>query len=636
MKYYEVALVKSARSMTEPLTYSSQKSLKIGEITEAPFRNESELALVVREVRQPSFKTRELGEKTGLSINEGLVKLALWMSEYYNSSIGACFRLMIPTGVTVKRRAKTNDSPVQTSVLPALNRHQIEALRKLKRSNDTSLLYGVTGSGKTRLYMELAKETQAQGKSSIILVPEISLTTQLVKEFERALGRIYVTHSNMTPSQRHKVWENIRSSKEPVVVVGPRSALFSAVNNLGLVVLDEAHDDSYKQTTNPRYDARRVARKLCDLNDAKLVLGSATPSISDMYLAKEKGLVVSLKQPVQSTSGRHVELIDMRETKNSTPFSSKAITAIKSALEAEEQVLVYLNRRGSAPIVSCTNCGWVANCPTCHIPMVLHEDHNQLRCHTCGKSDRLPTSCPECSNTEIVFRGYGTKKIESELNSLFPEAKIMRFDGDSKKKDSMAEMYEKVREGRVDIIVGTQMIAKGLDLPKLNTGIIVSADTGLSLPDYSTNERVFQLIHQVVGRIGRHSDDSYVGIQTRTPKNPFIRLARSQNYDDFYQQTIKERKLGGYPPFRHLLLLTCSYTTRDSAKKAAEGVKTLIDANGQVVVSGPAPAFYERRGSKYRWQLLVKSASRNELVLIAEELHGKKAWTTELDPVSLL
>lgn len=637
MNYYEVALVKSARSSNELLTYSSKAELSIGEVVEAPFRNSSELALIVNRVKKPDFKTKELSETTGIVIDKRLVELSKWMSSYYDAPIGACVRLLVPSGLGVKRRVKADSKSVQTTVLPELSSLQKKAMSQLSRSKDTSLLYGVTGSGKTRLYIELARQALDKGHSAIILVPEISLTTQLVQEFQKALGKVFVTHSNMTPANRHATWEAIRSNEGPSVVVGPRSALFSPVKELGLIVIDESHDDSYKQTTSPRYDARRVARKLCNLFDAKLVLGSATPSITDMYLANERDLVVELPEPVRRLDGRTVELIDMREAKSSSPFSSKSVAAMQAALKANEQILVFHNRRGSAPVVSCTNCGWVSTCSMCHVPMVLHNDIKSLKCHLCARTGKLPTSCPDCSHTEILFRGYGTKKIESELKMLFPEAKIMRFDGDSKKSESMSEMYNKVHSGKVDIIVGTQMIAKGLDLPKLNTGIIVSADTGLSLPDYSTNERAFQLIHQVVGRIGRHSEESYVGIQTKAPENEFIKLAGSQNYNTFYEQSIEERKLGGYPPHKHLLLLTCSYSSRDTAKKKASELSDFIQKQHKdVTVVGPAPAFYERRGTKYRWQILVKSAKRDRLANIAREQYGKKAWVVELDPVSLL
>lgn len=269
--------------------------------------------------------------------------------------------------------------------------------------------------------------------------------------------------------------------------------------------------------------------------------------------------------------------------------------------------------------------------------MVLHRDTSSLNCHNCGRTKRLSSSCPECKNTNIVYRGFGTKKIVTELSALFPEAKIARFDADNKKQDSLAKIYPRVHSGEIDILVGTQLLAKGLDLPKLSTAVVVSADMGLNIPDYRANEKVFQLLHQVIGRVGRHINKSYVGVQTLTPSSPVIQLALKQDFPGFYQLTLVERKAGAYPPFRHLLLLTCTYASREKASSVANTAKIELSKLGsQLVVVGPAPSVYERLGGKYRWQLLVKSSSRQKLLEATEQFVENPRWSVELDPVSLL
>ncbi len=639
MNYYEVALVKSARSATGLLTYHSSQKLTVGAVVDLQVRKLSELGVVLGAVDKPSFQTRPVDKILNIVINGELLALAHWTAEYYQAPIGTCVRLLVPTGLGLKRREKKLSQVNEVTTKQAdhkLTKEQVVAVQKLSASTDTSLLHGVTGSGKTRIYIELAKKAVEKNQSAIILVPEISLTTQLVVQFQNYFKNVVVTHSGMTESQRHQAWLGIYKSSEPVTVIGPRSALFMPVGNLGLVVVDECHDDSYKQTNTPRYNTLKVARKLCDLNQAKLILGSATPSISDYYLASQRGAVVKLKNPIKSTAGRSVSLIDMQARKHRQILSHEALSKIKQALKNKEQILIYHNRRGTAPLVICSKCAWTADCSNCYLPLVLHQDNALLKCHNCGRTKKLPTSCPACSHTDIVHRGFGTKKIEQELGSLFPEAKIARFDTDNKKSDSLANRYHDVHSGEVDILVGTQMIAKGLDLPRLSTGIVISADTGLSLPDFCANEKVFQLLHQVIGRIGRHSDESFVGIQTMAPNNSIIQLAAKQDYDGFYRQTLQERKAGAYPPFKHLLLLTCTYASQTTAKQTAQKAASDIRKIAGVSVIGPAPSLYERHGNKYRWQILIKTSSRKKLLDISKPFLDKPKWTIDIDPVSLL
>ncbi len=641
MKYYEVALTQSRNSAHTVLTYSSDNTYAIGALVKVTLRGKSDVGVVVRQVPRPQFKTKLIsGDLDGLSIPVQLIKLAGWISEYYRTPLGAVFKMMVPRGAETSRRTgakitKTNEISRHSSA-HELTVDQKQALRKINANPNTSLLYGVTGSGKTRLYIELAKKARRAGLASIVLVPEISLTSQIVADFENELGGVFVTHSTMTESERHKTWLKINKSKAPIVI-GPRSALFSPIINLGLIIIDECHDNAYKQDSSPRYNTLKVARKLADYHKAKLVLGSATPSITDYYLASSKSRIVHLANSITSHSSRTVSIIDMRGSKGQI-FSAEFLEQLAQTLERGEQALIYHNRRGTAPIVLCNKCGWVAKCPRCHIPVVLHLDKHSLRCHTCSYNQKLPTSCPDCTNTDIIFKGIGTKKLVSELERLFPKTTVARFDTDNKKSDTVASRYQEIYDGSIDIIVGTQMIAKGLDLPKLSFGGIVSADTGLSIPDYSSNEKVFQLLHQVIGRVGRHTKSSYVGIQTMSPDNPVIELASRQDYEGYYAWAIKQRKLGQYPPYTHLLLLTCSYASKESARKAAEKARNQIEnlKINDIRISGPVASFYERQGTKYRWQLLVRAKSRRNLVKVARLFESNNKWTIDLDPSSLL
>lgn len=641
MKYYEVALTQSRSSPHSVLTYSSRKSYKLGTLVRVTLRGKNDIGVVVREVSPPQFDTKAISDSLDeLVLPKQLLRLAHWISKYYVAPLDGVLRLMIPRGVATTRRMnkktiKTKDIARHSSK-HKLTTGQKRALREINASRDTSLLFGVTGSGKTRLYIELTKEIINKKQAVIILVPEISLTSQIVADFKNEFENVFVTHSTMTESERHKVWLEIKQTKAPIVI-GPRSAIFSPINNLGLIVVDECHDSAYKQDKSPRYNTLKVARKLADFHEAKLVLGSATPSITDYYLASKKSGIVRLPKPIASQASRNVSVIDMKSYKNKL-FSDEFLDHLSRTIESGEQALIYHNRRGTAPVVLCDRCGWMAQCPKCHIPMVLHLDQGVVRCHTCSHSQKIPTSCPDCGNTDIIFRGVGTKRLVTELEKLFPEAQIARFDTDSKKSESLAKRYQELYDGSIDIIVGTQMVAKGLDLPKLSFGGIVMADTGLSIPDYGASEKVFQLLHQVIGRVGRHTKSSYVGIQTMSPDNPVIKLASHQDYEGYYDWDIEQRKLGRYPPYSHLLLLTCVYASKKSAEQAALKAREKIDdiKLNNIAISGPAPSFYERRGDKYRWQLLVRAKSRKDLINIAQLFDQNTRWTVDLDPSSLL
>jgi primosomal protein N' (replication factor Y) len=425
------------------------------------------------------------------------------------------------------------------------------------------------------------------------------------------------------------------------VVVGPRSALFSPIQKLGLIILDEAHEAAYKQEQSPQYQTGRVAAYLAGLTRSSLVLGSATPSISDYFLAEQKKKpIINLtklaqKEPEIPTK---VEIIDRKEHSlfsRSTTFSQPLLKAIETALSKGEQTLLYLNRRGTARMVMCENCGWQATCPHCDLPLTYHGDNHQLRCHSCSYRTESPSSCPACKHPTVMFKTAGTKAVVNEIERLFPNAKVARFDTDNSKSERFEQHYEDVRAGKVDILVGTQLLAKGLDLPKLSTLGIILADTSLYLPDFTAQERTFQLVNQVLGRIGRGHVAGHAIIQTYHPDHPALNAAISGDYQTFYRAELASRRQFLFPPFCYLLKLSVRRASIKSTEEAAEKLKDDIRRQGRHVrVEGPAPSFYERFQNKYQWQLVIKATDRSELLKIIADLPANCAY--DIDPMDLL
>ena len=558
--------------------------------------------------------------------------------------MGIIAQQLLPANLSEKGLdVSVNDQydPPNLGVLPPLTAEQSNALALMQKP-DTYILHGTTGSGKTRIYMELAALNINRGKSAIVLTPEISLTTQLANSFRQVFGkRVIVMHSRQTPAQRQKAWLACLGSTEPIVMIGPRSALFSPVQKLGLIVLDEAHEGAYKQEQAPQYQTGRVAAFLASLTRSSLILGSATPSVSDYYLAEQKNKpIINLTK--LALAGPHpaatVTVIDRKDHSlfNRSPFlSNELVTSVEQALSHGEQSLLYLNRRGTARMVLCENCGWQALCPHCDVPLTYHGDQHQLRCHSCSHHQPSPTSCPTCGHPGVLFKTAGTKAIVDEVERLFPQARIARFDTDNAKADRFEQQYETVKSGSVDIIVGTQMLAKGLDLPKLSTLGILLADTSLYLPDFSAQERTFQLVSQVLGRVGRGHIAGRAIIQTYHPEHPILVDALQGNYRQFYERELDERRQFLFPPFCYLLKITLRRASLKSAESAAQNLKDTITASGAGLrVEGPAPAFYERFQKKYQWQLVIKASQRSELLNVIASLPANCSY--DIDPLDLL
>lgn len=645
MAYYEVLVSSPRFHGSEPLTYSGPESLAIGAVVAVPMRTESIMGIVVGAVRKPSFTTKPIEKVvTESTVPSELLALLIWMQSYYPAPLGVYAQLLLPTGL-LRQRALPTVEPARkatTKPLPALASQQQAALDSITTSdNRTFLLHGDTGTGKTRVYLELARKSLAEGRSVLMLTPEIGLTPQLETRLKEGLPAPVITiHSRLTPAQRRTVWLQILRATEPIVVVGPRSALFAPVHNLGLIVIDEAHDQAYKQEQAPHYQTLRVAAQLATLHRAKLILGTATPAVADYFIAEQTDTpILRLTDlPAGEHIDRNISIVNLRDRSlfPRTPHLSQAlIEHIQKALERKEQSLIFLNRRGTARLVLCYACDWQALCPHCDLPLTYHGDTHQLRCHTCGYTQPTPLACPQCKSVDILFKSLGTKALVDELHTIFPHAKIQRFDTDNMKAERLEEHASRIADGEVDILVGTQILAKGLDLPKLSVVGVITADTSLSFPDYTAEEQTFQLLTQVIGRVGRGHKHGNIVIQSYNPDSPIIQAAVQQDWKSFYSQQLSEREAYGFPPFYHVLKLSCTRASRMAAQAAATKLKEQLEQSGlRIVVIGPTPSFYERMRQKYSWQLVVKAKSRSELLKVLPLLPAQ--WSYDLDPANLL
>lgn len=646
MRYYEVAPLKIIRAESPVFTYASEQTISPGSLVTIPVGRQLLSGLVMREVPRPSYETKTIENIFDTPpLPQALLTTAEWMSEYYATHLATVLQTVLPRGVTKQRRARPQIpylSAQRDRTNFVLNFDQRRAVQTIHDASDgTIILHGVTGSGKTAVYINVAKSVIATGKSVIVLVPEISLTSQLIAEFEQHFDTVLLTHSRQTEAERHLTWLQALHADKPFVAIGPRSALFLPFSSLGAIIIDEAHEPSFKQDQAPRYSALRVASILAREHHAKVIQGSATPLVNEYYLAEHaKRPIIAMEQRARRTAtASEIILVDMKQKQSFHHhrfISDDLFTALTKALENHQQSLIFHNRRGSASTTLCENCGWSAICPRCFVPFTLHADRHQLRCHICNNVAPVPTSCPVCHSTNIIHKGIGTKLIESELRRLFPKARIARFDGDATNAESLEQHYQALYDGDVDIIIGTQVVAKGLDLPHLQTVGVIQADAGLNLPDYAAAERTFQLLAQVVGRVGRDEKASTAIIQSYRPDSPIVQYGISQDYTHFYHHMIEERKRAYFPPFSYLLRLTCIYKTEAIAiRHAQEMAVKLRRAYPDVTVFGPTPAFYERQRDTYRWQLVLKSSRRSRLLEIIKHVPTAH-WQFDIDPASLL
>lgn len=644
MFFYEIWVGSTKFHANKPLTYSSDVKLMDGEVVEVPLRSGKALGFVVKKAvvdKTLAAKVKPILKRSGIALPAQSLQLFAWVAQYYPSPSGTIANLFLPPMLPTKPATPKVPEPESLS-LPPLTKDQTQAIETItKASPSTSLLFGETGTGKTRVYIELARQAIAKNKSVIILTPEIGLTPQLVRDFSQTFpDKTVVLHSNLTTARRRDSWFQIVSSAEPLIVIGPRSALFAPLKDIGLIVVDEAHEHTYKQEQAPYYHASRIAAQLARLHKASCVLASATPLVNDYYLFDQKNMpIIRMSElargKVSEPSVKIVDLKDPDEIRQSTSLSKSLVGAIRETFAEGQQVLLFLNRRGSARLVLCQSCGWQALCPHCDIALTYHADHHQLRCHTCGYSQPITVSCPVCKSSEILYQTPGTKSLEQEAKKIFPDARIKRFDSDNLVEEKLERHFTDLVNGEVDLIIGTQLITKGLDLPHLGLVGIVNADASLNFPDYTAEEKTYQLLRQVIGRVGRHNHASRVVVQTFNPGNPLLELAINKDWQKFYAQQITERQSFGFPPFYHLLQLRVARATRASAQTASDALaQELRKQHDRIVVRGPSPQLHEKLRGKFHWQIIVSSKERAHLLKVIEQLPS--GWQYNLDPFDLM
>lgn len=540
---------------------------------------------------------------------------------------------------------------------PAFTPRQQEVLAPIIRSIQESsyasfLLHGVTGSGKTEVYLEAIEHTLANGREAIFLVPEISLTPQMVERFKERFGAdVAVLHSALSQGERYDEWRKI-IRKQVKVVVGARSAIFAPFQNVGLIVIDEEHESSYKQEETPRYHAREVALWRAKENDAVLLMGSATPAL-ETYALATRGRYTLLEMPdrVGNRPMPQVHVVDMREelhAENRSMFSRLLHEMIADRLKKQEQMVIFLNRRGFSTFVMCRSCGYTLNCIHCDISLTYHKSNHTARCHYCGYTIAQPAHCPECQSEHIRFFGTGTQKVEAELAKLFPGIRVIRMDVDTtSRKGSHEELLSKFRQGQGDVLLGTQMIAKGLDFPRVTLAGIIAADTSLHLPDFRAAEKTFQLLTQVGGRAGRHELEGDVVIQTYTPEHYSIIHATRHDYPAFYQDEMLQRRRTGYPPYYRLVLITFSH---EDVPVVIRGAHVMGDFLRQRVASttillGPVASPIARVKDRFRFQIMLKYRDEpNVTELLTQATAAFEEWnkqqkvlmTIDVDPYVLL
>ncbi|MBF8808668.1 MAG: primosomal protein N' [Enterococcus lacertideformus] len=514
-----------------------------------------------------------------------------------------------------------------------LNEEQQHAVNRIleagqKKESQTFLLEGITGSGKTEVYLQAIAEVLTQNKTAIMLVPEIALTPQMVERFKGRFGEaVAVLHSGLSQGEKYDEWRKIERN-EAQVVVGARSAIFAPLLNIGLIIIDEEHESSYKQDETPRYHARDLAIWRGNYHHCPVVLGSATPSLESRARA-QKGLyeLLYLSQRAKlSAQLPSIEVVDMRQElqkHNTSTFSKQLQVKIQDRLAKKEQIVLLLNRRGYSSFVMCRDCGFVLPCPNCDISLTLHMDTHSMRCHYCGHEEPIPHRCPNCGGNKIRYYGTGTQKVEEELKSLYPEARILRMDVDTtRKKGAHERILQQFGQKNADILLGTQMIAKGLDFPDVTLVGVLNADTSLNLPDFRSSEHTFQLLTQVSGRAGRAEKAGEVIIQTFNPQHYAIELAKEQNYEQFYQQEMTVRHRSGYPPYYFTVKITTSHQEEQvAAKKIFEIANQLKQVLGmQNLLLGPTPSTVNRVKNRYYYQLIIKYKQEPNLANILKNI----------------
>jgi primosomal protein N' (replication factor Y) (superfamily II helicase) len=645
-------------------TNCEHDKLQVGTRILVPFGTRKVIGLLVGTTNQTTISESKL--KTALAIldeepiiPDSIMELTRWVSEYYHHPLGDVLANALPALLRNVKKASLIDQ-IPTTNEPnlakqsnkiLLNSYQKQAVTKVLANSDgfkTFLLQGVTGSGKTEVYLQVIDELLKQGKQALILVPEINLTPQTIARFaERFAVPIATFHSRITDKQRLISW---KMAKEGVakIIIGTRSAIFTPLKNPGIIILDEEHDMSFKQQSGLRYSARNVAIVRGKIENIPIILGSATPSLESLHNVKRKRYELLL---LPERAGKAIppsfDVIDMRNQKLRDGIAESLLQKIEHHLEQKNQILLFLNRRGYAPVLLCHKCGWSVQCKNCDARMTYHQKENHLHCHYCGIIKRVPTKCPDCGADNLLALGTGTERIESSLKKIFPEASVIRIDRDStRKKGAIEKILTDVQQNNYQILVGTQMLAKGHHFPNVTLVAILNIDSGLFSADFRAHEQTAQLIIQVAGRAGREEKLGEVYLQTHNPQHSLLLQLLNKGYTYFAQEHLRERALSELPPFSYLAIFRAESKNQDAALDFLRQLREADVAKSDAVkVFGPVPSAMIKKAGNFRAQLLLQSNSRNilhkkidEILSIIDtiKLNHNVKWHIDVDPMELL
>ena len=654
--YYDIAV---GLPLRQSFTYKSKVAIKKGTRVVVPFGKKSIVGIVVKKISNPN-SLKGLKEIISIADNhtcfdKSIFNTILWASEYYHHPIGEVFFSFMPT-LLRKKNDKIISSLSKASEYKLnakdkrfeLTKEQNANLSKLNKIEgfNPSLIYGVTGSGKTEIYLQLAEKFIKKNKSILVLVPEINLIPQLVKRFEdRFSGEIGIYHSRQTPNQRLKVWLKSKFG-EIKIVIGTRSSVLMPLKNLGAIIIDEEHDHSYKQAEGFKFSGKDLAIKRAQLENIPIFLGSATPSLQTLKLVKEKKYKkFDLLRRVDGKKPPKLIPLDISDSTLLGGIAIQTMDIIEAAINRGEQVLIFINRRGFAPLYECDNCGWVASCSSCESNLVFHKSKNRLICHKCESVYAVNHNCPDCQSSALNTFGTGTERVEEVLKNTFKKVPIIRMDYDSTRlKGSIEAIYEKANESNEAILVGTQMLSKGHDFPKVTLCVILNADSGLLSPEMNGVEKIAQQLIQVSGRAGRNNNLAQVIIQTRYPNDKNLKQIKTGNYQLVADQCLKTNKALGIPPYSNVSILRATSPNPQSCIQFLEKVSELLDNKKNISITGPLPSIPLKIKGNSRNHLIIKSDTKTYLNRVLKFLTNeiqnwpetkKVKWAYDIDPYDM-
>ena len=651
--YYDVAIPIPVR---ETFTYECKESIQVGSRVLVEFRKKKVVGHIAKEVlKKPNFRTIQISEILDEEpiFNSNDIEILFWLADYYQHPIGEVFDTFCPPILRkpVKRNIHSRNIQPEYKTFSndkkiTLNKEQTESLRILNKLDgfDPCLLYGVTGSGKTEIYLRLTDTYLSQGKSVLILVPEISLTPQLEDRFISRFGdNIGIYHSRKTAKQRYDIWERSKSG-ELKIVIGTRSAVLCPLNKLGVIIVDEEHDQSYKQHEGFRFSARDLGIKRAQVKGIPIVLGTATPSLQTLRLVQEKKYKETklLKRANGSKPPGFITL-DINDSQLESGIAKESLDAITNTLKENKQVLIFINRRGFSPLYECSSCRWTAECSSCDARLVFHHGLNRLICHRCDSAYGVPNKCPACNSSSLNLQGSGTERIELFLENYFEGTTIIRLDQDTtKKKGSLKEILEMVHKSESAILVGTQMLAKGHDFPRVELGIILNCDSGITSPDINSLEKISQLLIQVSGRVGRKENNGKVIIQTRYPEDKNLLELKSGDYLNFALNNLKQKKELCHPPYSAIALLRTTSPLAKNNINFLNQASNSIKLKSDMSIIGPIPSIIAKSRGNFRHHSIIQASSKidlNKLIKNIIFLAGswketkKVKWYFDIDPI---